>query len=234
MKKNNSVIILVLLLVYVAIFAGHAMSGEFPREALHAVLAVAAAGLGWYAAKQSATEAKSDGKSIIDALTGLHTYGYFVDRIGEERKRADRFGSRVSMILVDIDDFQGLHREFGTHASSELVKQVGEIVKIQVRGVDIVSRYSDSRFGVLLPNTGKVATQEVAERMREAVEQNNFGIKTGTGVITISIGLSTYPDSAEDDVQLIERVESALAAAKAMGSNRVEIFEIKADKRAAT
>jgi diguanylate cyclase (GGDEF)-like protein len=224
--KDKKIFITVLLVAGYAIATG-VYAVTQPYRVGHLVLAAVAGLIGWYVGTQSKSEPQADGTSIIDELTDLHTYNYFIDRVNEERKRADRFGSRVSIILVEIDDFKTYNDERGRQLGKDLIKNVGETIKVQVRGVDIVSRYSDDQFGVLLPNTGRMASHEVAERIRLAVEQGDSG--------TVSIGLATYPDQAGDDVQLIEHAGEALTQAKARGRNCVIVFGTDtAEQRAAT
>lgn len=233
--ENNKTLILVLLVAGLAVIAGiFIVVQPGSVNVATVVLALAAGAVGWYAGSSGKSADETANKSIVDELTGLHTYNYFIDRLNEERKRADRFGSRVSMILVDIDNFKAFNDQHGTQLGKDLIKHIGEIVKIQVRGVDIVSRYNDIQFGVLLPNTGHVAALDVAERIREAVETGDFDAQNKAGKRTVSAGLATYPDSAGDDVQLIERVDEALGQAKTE-KNRVVVFESdNSEQRAAT
>ena len=229
MDNNKTVILVILVAALVVATAVDVMSQSAGQGFLHVILIIVAGATGWYAASNRSIAPETSERSIIDELTGLHTYNYFIDRLNEEKKRADRFGSRVSMVLIEIDDFKALSDELGHSRGKEVIKEIGEIVKIQVRGVDIVSRYNTEQFGVLLPNTGRIASYEVAERVRAAIaEAGLVGDK-----ITISSGLATYPDNAGDDVQLIERVEEALSSAKSTGNN-VRVWDDTGEKRAAT
>ncbi len=228
MENNKTVILVVLVAALVVATAADVMSQSAGQGFLHVILILVAGAIGWYAGS-SRREPETSEQSITDELTGLHSYNYFIDRLHEEKKRADRFGSRVSMVLVEIDDFKAFRDEHGHLRGKEVIKELGEIVQIQVRGVDIVSRYNTEQFGVLLPNTGRIASYEVAERVRAAIaEAGLVGDK-----ITISSGLATYPDNAGDDVQLIERVEEALSSAKSTGNN-VRVWDDTGEKRAAT
>lgn len=217
MKNNKTIILVILLAALITASVVDTMTQPVGNSVLQGLIIVLAAASGWYAAQCQAPRPESSSQSITDNLTGLHTYNYFIDRLNEEKKRADRFGSRTSMILVEIDGFQSLGSAQGAAAANDLVKEIGEIVKVQVRGVDIISRYNTAQFGILLPNTGRTASQEVAERMRAAIE------KEGSAKATVSLGLASYPDDAEDDLQLIERTEATLEQAKATG-NQVKVF----------
>ncbi|MDO8886318.1 diguanylate cyclase [Candidatus Oleimmundimicrobium sp.] len=157
--------------------------------------------------------------SMVDKLTGLHNYGYFIDRIEEERERADRFGSKMSLIMLDIDFFKPFNDKFGHVKGNELLKKVTRIINEQVRVVDIVTRYGVEEFAIILPNTSGEAA-EVAERIRKAVEEADFEDKK----ITISAGVATYPSDARDDLELIDRADQALNFSKNQGRNRVSVY----------
>jgi len=157
--------------------------------------------------------------SMVDKLTGLHNYGYFIDRIGEEKERADRFGSKLSLIMLDIDFFKPFNDKFGHAKGNELLKKMTKIINEQVRAVDIVARYGGEEFAVILPNTSGEAA-EVAERIRRAVEEADFeGEK-----ITISAGVVTYPTDADDELKLIDKVDQALSFSKERGRNRICVY----------
>ncbi len=157
--------------------------------------------------------------SMVDKLTGLHNYGYFIDRIEEERERADRFGSKLSLIMLDIDFFKSFNDKFGHAKGNELLKKVTRIINEQVRVVDIVARYGGEEFAIILPNTSGEAA-EVAERIRRTVEKEDFEGKK----MTISVGVATYPTDAPNDLELIDRADQALGFAKKQGRNRVSVY----------
>ena len=196
-------------------------------------LGITAGIIGWFAARQHLQQEYLGRLLMVDRLTGLHNYSYFIDRLDEERKRADRFGSRLSMIMIDIDHFKPYNDKFGHQKGNDMLKHVAEIFKIQVRGVDIVSRYGGEEFAVLLPNTGRTAAEEVAERIRAAVEESDFAVTSETEKRTVSLGVATYPDDAEDDLRLIDRADEALYKAKEAGRNRVVVYGLHATKQEA-
>lgn len=187
-------------------------------------LAVTAGIIGWYASRQRFHQEHLSRLLMVDRLTGLHNYSYFIDRLGEERMRADRFGSRLALIMIDIDHFKPFNDKFGHQKGNELLKHMAEIFKAQVRGVDVISRYGGEEFAILLPNTGRTAAEEVAERIRAAVETSDFAAASGTETRTVSAGIATYPADAEDDLQLIDRADEALYQAKEAGRNRIVVF----------
>jgi diguanylate cyclase (GGDEF)-like protein len=181
---------------------------------------------GWYFHEQKKKLADLSDGAMLDRLTGLHNYGYFAERLEEERKRADRFGSRVALMMVDVDFFKPFNDQFG-HASGNLmlIKLAG-ILEEKVRDVDIVCRYGGEEFAVILPNTEDEALQ-VAERVREAVEEVGFeGDKDEPAVKkTVSIGVAVYPNHCENDLELIDCADKALNRAKDTGRNKVVEYD---------
>ena len=196
-------------------------------------LALTAGIIGWYSSRQHFQQEHLGRLLMVDRLTDLHNYSYFIDRLDEERQRADRFGSRLSLIMLDIDHLKPFNDKFGHQKGNELLKHMAEIFKVQVRGVDIISRYGGEEFAILLPNTSHGAAKEVAERIRAGVETSDFATESGTDNCTISAGVATYPSDAEDDLQLIDRADEALYRAKEGGRNRVVVFAAENSKQEA-
>ncbi len=151
--------------------------------------------------------------SLIDPATGLYNYFYFQSRLKEEKERSDRFGSKLSLIMIDIDGFIE-DQEMGG-----LFRQIADIIIEQVRAVDIVSRYNQSKFAIIMPNTSGEAA-EIAERIRAFVEKADFD----GGKATVSAGLATYPTNADDENILIERADTSLNLAAEAGGNRVFVY----------
>jgi diguanylate cyclase (GGDEF)-like protein len=190
----------------------------------YARLALVAGLVGWYVAEQGSRNDALSRLVMVDRQTGLHAYSYFMDRLGEERKRADRFGSRLSLIVLDLDHFKSAGQ--ARLSEGTLINDLAQAVKTAVRQVDIVSRYGDEEFAVLLPNTGRSAADEIAQRVRQVVEEAELPGADGR-TITVSAGLATYPDDADDEVELIDRAEEALMRAVEAGRNRVIAFNPK-------
>ncbi len=187
--------------------------------------------LGYLARRQKEQKALLENLSIHDKLTGLYNYSYFVEKLGEEKIRSDRYGNIYSLIMFDIDYFKMLNYTHGHEAGNEVLKRIGEIISNSVRNVDIVTRYGGEEFAVLLPYAFGPEALKVAERIREAVSEEEFELaparsnqKKKSQNVTISGGIATYPTDAKNETALIINADRALYKAKATGRNRVCVF----------
>jgi len=175
--------------------------------------------LGQMSKKRKEDHDRLEHLSMVDRLTGLYNYGYFIDRIEEEKERADRFGSKLSLIMLDVDFFKPFNDKFGHEKGNTLIKEMTKIINEQVRVVDVVARYGAEEFAIILPNTSGEAA-EVAERIRRAIEEADFeGEK-----MTLSAGVATYPTDADDELDLIDRADQALNLSKTNGRNLVSVY----------
>lgn len=181
--------------------------------------------IGWFAMREKTAQEHMGRLLMVDRLTGLHNYSYFIDRLEEERQRADRFGSKLSLIMIDIDLFKPFNDKFGHRQGNELLIQLAKIFQKEVRAVDIVCRYGGEEFAIILPNTSGEAA-EVAERIRESVANTEFPVGKDGGLekITVSAGVACYPTDAEDELQLIDRSDETLYMAKQNGRNLVVVY----------
>jgi diguanylate cyclase (GGDEF)-like protein len=158
--------------------------------------------------------------AIMDNLTGLYNYAYFMDRLKHEQFRADRTNAHFSIIIFDLDRFKQVNDIYGHEKGNALLKAVAGILTMNARGMDTVARYGGEEFVVLMPDS-RGAEHEMAERIRKKVEETEFnGIAEGPLRITISGGFCTYPNDARSGADVLVKADKALYAAKASGRNR--------------
>ena len=158
--------------------------------------------------------------SIMDNLTGLYNYAYFMDRLKHEQFRADRNNSHFSVIIFDLDRFKQVNDTYGHEKGNVLLKAVAEILTTNARGMDTVARYGGEEFVILMPDSSG-AEHEMADRIRKKVEERSFeGIADGPLRITISGGICTYPNDARSGAEVLIKADKALYVAKEGGRNR--------------
>ena len=167
--------------------------------------------------------------STTDDLTGLHNRKYLQERLEEEISRSRRYGTKLSCILFDLDYFKVVNDMYGYEWGDILLKNIANTLTAMARKEDIVTRYGDEEFLLVLPNTSEENAFLFGERFRREVEKMEF-IPAGEDEahkVTISAGISTYPcmpDVDEDANTVIRYAEHALYNAKHRGRNKIIQF----------
>lgn len=162
--------------------------------------------------------------SFHDSLTGLHNRRYFDEFLEREFKRAQRAGTGLALIMVDIDYFKAYNDRFGHQAGDEALRQVAAaLALVTQRSNDLAARYGGEEFAIVLPDTSQAGTLAIAESLRQKVEALRiFHPDSPFGVVTISEGVAVqYPKPREQANQLIEAADMALYHSKRAGRNRV-------------
>jgi diguanylate cyclase (GGDEF)-like protein len=169
---------------------------------------------------------KAELMAITDELTGLYNRRFFIEVINKEIKRAERYQEKLGLLLIDLDHFKNVNDKFGHQAGDKVLKELAQILKNSVRKTDIIARYGGEEFVIILINPEKSFARDVAERIRERVENHSFKINSKSVRMTISIGISFYPAEKKPDVdynELIKLADHALYEAKRRGRNKVII-----------
>jgi len=163
--------------------------------------------------------------SVTDRLTELYNHGYLHQRLDEEIERAMRFGHRLSVIMLDIDDFKKFNDRFGHPKGDTVLKAVSAIIRENLREIDLAARYGGEEFVVVLPETDVAGALAVAERIRVSMEEYPHIVdEQGERVRqTVSLGVATYPLHTSDGGSLIEAADQAMYRAKRAGKNRVVV-----------
>ena len=167
--------------------------------------------------------------STTDALTGLHNRKFLHERLEAEISRARRYDTKLSCLLLDIDFFKVVNDMYGYDWGDVLLKKIAEMLKSFIRKEDILTRYGDEEFIVILPNTPEENAFIFAERFRREIEKMEF-IPAGEEErhpITISGGIASFPflQNVEEDANtLIRYAEHALYNAKKRGKNKIVQF----------
>lgn len=154
-----------------------------------------------------------------DKLTGLLNRGGIDKRLEEEISRGKRYTNMFSIAMMDIDHFKKVNDTYGHQAGDIILRNVSWSIDNNIRDADYAGRYGGEEFLIVMPYTDKYHSLIAAERIRKALE--GTGIKN-TGIkITMSGGVSSYPEDGNDYKEIISSADIALYSAKNNGRNRV-------------
>jgi len=162
--------------------------------------------------------------SYEDALTGLKNRRYFDQLFQHEGAVAQRNDLPLSLLIVDIDHFKQFNDTHGHEAGDDALKIVAGILQKQFRESDIVCRYGGEEFVVVMPGATSEAARGKASQLCEAVREVPIVHRErNIGMLTVSVGVASWPDSGEKPLQILTLADKALYRAKAAGRNRVEV-----------
>lgn len=165
-------------------------------------------------------------KAYQDGLTGLYNYQYLKEHLEGWVEAAAKAGISLALLMLDIDYFKNYNDVFGHPAGDQLLREMACILKNCVRSQDVVVRYGGEEFCIFLNNADVVAAREIAERIREEIENYPFPGREEQpeGKITVSIGIAVFPHQARNGRELILFADEALYRAKNRSRNRVEVY----------
>ncbi|MFN3790992.1 DUF484 family protein [Massilia sp.] len=165
---------------------------------------------------------------LTDSLTGVYNRRYIDRRLVEEIARARRQGYRVSCMYIDIDHFKQVNDSVGHAGGDEVLREVANRIKAELRMSDALARFGGEEFVVLLIDADLESASMVAQRIRASVALNPVHLNTGEEVpVTVSIGVASLDDFERDHAiegvaqDLVAQADTALYQAKANGRNRV-------------
>ena len=163
-------------------------------------------------------------QAVTDELTGLVNVRRFQEQLDAEIDRSDRFGSPLSLVMIDIDNFKSVNDTYGHQQGDLVLIEVARTLRRLSRDVDVPARYGGEEMAVILPQTDLTGAEQQAERMRAALEAMEIKRLDGRGLlpVTASFGVSSYPTQAKEKDALIAAADAALYRAKRGGKNRVE------------
>ncbi|MCD6080343.1 MAG: sensor domain-containing diguanylate cyclase [Candidatus Omnitrophica bacterium] len=166
--------------------------------------------------------------SYTDSLTGIYNHGRFQYLLEEKLKEAKENDRSLSLIMIDIDNFKNYNDNLGHPAGDEVIKKIAEIVKNSCRKQDVPARYGGEEFALILPSTSKEEARIIGERIRKRISDYPFKNKEiqPQGAITVSMGIATFPEDAEEKKELIQKADLALFTAKNKGKNQVVVYSI--------
>jgi diguanylate cyclase (GGDEF)-like protein/PAS domain S-box-containing protein len=155
--------------------------------------------------------------AMSDSLTGVSNHRALQERLSAEFKRSMRYGSALSLLLVDVDRFKNFNDSYGHLAGDSVLREVASILSGSMRDSDFVARYGGEEFIVLLPHADYLGALEAAERLRVAIEQAPWELIR----VTASIGVATLKSDKVHYSDLIAQADMALYYCKQHGRNQV-------------
>lgn len=169
--------------------------------------------------------AKTQHLSITDELTQLYTRRHMNGVILQEFERARRYGTILTVAMIDIDDFKKINDKYGHLAGDFVLKEIASIFLNTLRKTDYIYRYGGEELCVLMPETVIEKAYTPLERLRKAIEVKEFIFDNQKIPVTISIGTATYKKEMGHWRDLVECADNALYQAKRTGKNKVVISE---------
>ena len=178
------------------------------------------------------TNLKSENNNLLtlsqtDGLTRLFNRRYFNEVIETEFARIKRYGGRMGCLMIDIDHFKMVNDNYGHLVGDQVLRQLSDIMRENVRTIDILARYGGEEFVMILPETGENGVEVVGNKLLSAVENHDFMSDTNPELpfpkhITVSIGGSHYPHPKIKTAEnLLDNADQALYHAKNSGRNRL-------------
>jgi diguanylate cyclase (GGDEF)-like protein len=158
-----------------------------------------------------------------DPLTGFFNHRYLHERLGEEILRAQRSGTPLALLMIDLDDFKLVNDTLGHIFGDEVLRWSAEQIRGALRGSDVAARYGGDEFAVILPDTPAPGAREVGERIVAALHDHPYQAE-GRGPVPVgaSIGVASFPADGRSAQALIAGADAALYRVKGFGGRGVE------------
>ncbi|MDD5476899.1 MAG: GGDEF domain-containing protein [Candidatus Omnitrophica bacterium] len=164
---------------------------------------------------------KVQGMTITDSLTQVYCRRYFLERFSEEMRRSKKNRLNLSFLMIDIDNFKRFNDRYGHLVGDAILRQVSKTISEAVRQIDFIGRYGGEELSIVLAETDREQANFAAERIRQAIAAAAIKVYDEELKVTVSIGVSTFPDNTLNMQDLIEMADQALYLAKETGKNRV-------------
>ncbi|MEN8151530.1 MAG: GGDEF domain-containing protein, partial [Planctomycetota bacterium] len=158
-----------------------------------------------------------------DELTGVHNRRSLMSLLQREIDRAQRYGSPLAAVMVDLDRFKDCNDNYGHMVGDEILREVAQVLVANSREIDVIGRYGGDEFLLVLPETDQSRATVYAERVRSSIEQlgREHQRRYPLCELSISIGVTALDAERDSLKTLVHRVDHALLAAKQRGRNRV-------------
>ncbi len=162
----------------------------------------------------------------LDELTGAQSFVYLHERLTQEFVRAEKHAEPLACCILDIDRLKVQNERGGRSLGDEILRGVADVIKGSVRDTDVVARYGNDEFFVMLPATHFAGSLVVATRIWRDIAKRPFSTKDGLTSVTASLGVALFPSrDVRTKEALLAALEAALLEAKRRGGNRLCVFQ---------
>lgn len=165
------------------------------------------------------SEAELERRALLDLTS--QNFKTFYKRLNYELRRARRYARPLSLCLVGIDAFEEIGNRIGPEGKNAAVDGAGKVLLTSIRDVDIAGRCREDTFGVILPETPRPGSEVAAERIRTKLEKHVIPTAWQPFTITVSVGVSYYPEGVSELEEMFAQAAEALLANMRQGGNRV-------------
>lgn len=156
-----------------------------------------------------------------DPLTGVSNRRRLMERLEQERSRAQRSGRPLALLALDIDHFKAVNDRYGHQAGDAILKTFCDSVRSILRPADMLARSGGEEFVILLPDSTRIDAERIGERVRRAVSEARVDIGCESVGITVSIGVAQFFEDGEETDRVLQIADQHLYRAKEAGRNRV-------------
>jgi len=210
------------------VLLGPPKSGGFlgigaPAVAILVLFLMLAVALAWTLARTlTRLHERVEQQAVTDPLTGLWNRRHLAETLEREVLRAVRFGHPISLIILDVDDFKQINDREGHLQGDIVLEKVAAVVEEGTRTIDVAARYGGDELAVILVETDREGALIVGERLADRMRATEVPLREGGSMgVTISLGVATIPDSADDLEPLVDAADRALLRAKRAGKNQI-------------
>ncbi len=160
--------------------------------------------------------------SVIDKMTSVFLRKHIERKLTEEFERSKATNQEMAIIMADIDHFKNVNDVYGHQKGDEVLREIGRIIRTNIRKGDLVGRYGGEEFILVLPETGDIDAYKVCEKIRRSIETAH--ILGDQASLTMSFGAASFPAHGVVEEELIEKADQALYESKHMGRNRTTVW----------
>ncbi|HDO7862908.1 TPA: GGDEF domain-containing protein [Legionella pneumophila] len=198
-------------------------SGNYPIEKLNSLIPVMTETISLAIANIRLKELLHS-QAIRDPLTGLLNRRFLDEYVVKQIGQAKHSQSMIAFIMIDVDNFKRVNDNFGHDTGDQVLSILGKLFTSLIREGDLACRYGGEEFLLVLPQCTLDNAKKISETIRDEVSKMPMTLKNNVFNITISLGISSYPNHGSSLQELIETADKALYSAKTQGKNRVVIF----------